>query len=273
MRPPDWRHSVALHALITGERTPGIIKDRDLSQFIRMLQDQRQDGIRPDVLARRYPSVYLANMLHFQTGYGSLRWFLEALVMGRCPSPKIARLLELGPKGADIVRVYKRLFFDVKGILDNSSAVYSQILAVPYQNTTGADDCDFMWKSLAYGWGWADFHELIHSHVQSRPLRNRTLTKRFIEWQKRRMLHVSAGAINNFQRRNIQQNLLLVDKGKDLLAISTEELDKSTGDRPEQAAKMVLSALQTALTDRPPPPPPDFNMAVETRLNLDYLNN
>ena len=274
MRSPQWRWQIALAAKIYGQRSTGeAIRDHNIRRYVQFLDIPKKEMVNSMYIQRRFPDIYLASEINNQSGFGRHKWMVEALIMGRCTSTTIAKHLVLGKDGVKALCMYKQLYFDVEPLLDSPLAVFTNVLSGRITDTDATLNCDYLWKAIAYAWGWRAFVDIIQGHLMPMAINNKGLNKRLLEWQKKVMVHSSINAANNFQQRNLQNTLMLMDKARETLNINTQELDKSTGDRPEMAARMVLSALQTALMERPPPPPFGMDLAIEPRLQLDYSSN
>jgi hypothetical protein len=155
-RPPDWRIRRADTVIQEAVRTSRHHDDEHVIAIIAFLE-RRLTATHPTdllTLADKMPALFYAFEVH-ETRQPSLRWLLEARILGRESPGAIAAKIGISPEA---VAAYANAFFDVSDRLDRADFISQEVLeplAIPDAST------EYFWKKLAYSQGAAALDEVI----------------------------------------------------------------------------------------------------------------
>lgn len=120
-----------------------------------------------DALYRDFPTVMPAYMIYQEDA--GLRWYIEAGLTSDASISDVGKYVN--ERDAVIAR-YGQLFYDVKGWLESEGCIAAHVLR-PRAMTLGQVDGDFLYKTVAYAYGWDVFKAFVS--VKALPIGTRTL--------------------------------------------------------------------------------------------------
>lgn len=97
-------------------------------------------------LQTKYPHMHTAYQIHTARDY--FRYILEAMIVANVDQQEIAK--EFGCS-AEVVDIFEKVYFDVRTRLGAPLFIADELLGPLFSgDTSGSQDCDFLWKSVAY---------------------------------------------------------------------------------------------------------------------------
>jgi hypothetical protein len=189
---PNWRWNAAVYILAEFQRPyPNGTYDNDVAlamQTIRLLQRQGRARIQ---WFPWFDAVYQLRTRECERR----RWELESRVLARQTVDEIADVMGLS---RDVVNMYERLFFDVRGTLDAKSHIMHRVIRL-YENNDFATSIEKQWKYFAYRDGLHVF-ELFLNRKVPRPIDpngnlNQQLVREFLS-ELELNLYLSAHTVN-----------------------------------------------------------------------------
>jgi hypothetical protein len=231
---PRWRWLRAKE--LVGKRLPPR-RSRDDSFVMkawRYLRRYRRDDPRvEEALATEYPEVHQSRCL-FEDVSGS-RWVFEAGVMAGQPVEMLAEYLnaEIG-----MLKIYERLFFDVRNALPHKGCITSNVLMPALSAGARASDPDFMWKLVAYAGGWEVVKSLWEIGDVS-PVARDFIVRTFRE----QVLKVARSAAFVVQPNNFNA-VELVGRGIDMLKLESEVEGIAGASKSEASLSALLESVE-----------------------------
>lgn len=200
----------------------------------------------PLLVAVRYTPQYNAALMWESNWPGSLKWFLEAYALADVPLEEMVRKFG-GAVDELSIKAYERMFFDVRGKLDNSAWVNSFIVAPATRvRDPGRFYYDCVHKLVALKCGV----EGLNALVDYRPLNDKTRDELFNR------------VMSDYRNREVLKNVSAYDKldYEGIVAAQEREVDRwretktALGDASDvgECMRKLADAVSTSMRLRSP---------------------
>lgn len=136
--------------------------DEYLMQAARYYRETKLCSLDPSRRFKAVPEIKWAFKTYGQSGAMGIRWTTEALMIGGMDDDNIAKLTGTSE---DIVKAYRKIFFDVDGFLSSKDLVYACVIPQSFGNANSYNIWDFTWKTIALECGAEEFLKIRRADV------------------------------------------------------------------------------------------------------------
>jgi hypothetical protein len=151
----EWR---IITDLVENNREPGRRSEQALRRnayhFLRRWI--KSSVCEADKLKKEHPDIYVAACLNQNPL--SVKWIIEA---GLLTDVSFEELGKYVGKPVSVIKVYEKLFFDVRGRLDSKGQILNSVLLPTIVSGFDGRDFDFLYKTIAYCAGWKAFQAFV----------------------------------------------------------------------------------------------------------------
>lgn len=112
-------------------------------------------------LRKNYPALYKAYAMREVTT--SCRWLVEAGILANAPHPIIAEYIG---SDAETTETYEKFFYNIRPFLSRRGFIQNLVF-FPVQKGASSNDCEFMYKIVAYYGGWSMFTSFMETGALS----------------------------------------------------------------------------------------------------------
>jgi hypothetical protein len=245
MREPAWRFNLALAFAVAPQLNESLgFEDRYLNHAIQFYR-RWSDKVSNKMASREYPSIFEATQIHLNSRpTGGYRWLLEAALMTSATDEEIADLFSFR-YGADTIRAFRRIYFDIDPYRDKKACVVANVLSTSLSNMRGSEDYDYTWKMMCYDNGWEGLLALIDYQAGS------PFTKKFQKYF--RDMSTSRISYNSYHISVLKQShresaMRTIETAQTLWHTESKtQVDKGSEEL-QEAAKQILESCRDAIT-------------------------
>jgi hypothetical protein len=252
MRHPAWRWNAALLVVADPNNnvdTAAVMETTDsyVSRAIKFCREKQNPVTSPRMYWARYADIYEAYLINMSANpNGGYKWQLEAMLMTGTDADTIAENYAF-QGGADTVRAYAKLFFDIEPYREKELCVLGNVLSSSLAANIGIDDYDYSWKAFAYDRGYDNLLKFLRFRAGSRL--PKALKKWFDEMTQDRVAYGAYSASANLRNMFNHQALQVLDVASKYYSVTHAILQNTPNDDNDAslAAKQILGALQDVI--------------------------
>jgi len=261
MRPPCWRWMVSEDYLANPTLyIDDIGEDSILAEAARYKRYEKIHLNSPRKLMRRFPAMQEAFQIYLNSRQEGWKWMLEAYLMTGLSDREIASRFKL-PMKEEVIRRYRKVFFDIDSYRHSLPAVTANLLATSRVKADSTGVSDYTWKVFAYVWG-AEAFENMFLPVQGRKDQEQLLWLR--ETNSVRLDAYAFNVTSNMKSTYNEQALATLDTASKYWDIKEEDKSRlkadSAGAFLEQITEQVNMTIKTS---------PAKKNSVEEDYNMD----
>jgi hypothetical protein len=241
VRVKNWRKKLIDHCLVSGKSVPKSCQDEYLRmgyEYYKMRNRSLSMGL-DDImkLQSKFPHMHTAYQIFTARDY--FRYILEAMVVADVPVEDIAKEFGCDP---EVVTIFEELFFDVRSRLNAPMFIADELLGPLFSSdTANSQDCDFLWKAVAYYCG-IDILKSFWSLEKASPETVSQIREMFkTRLQQQAFSSLYARTPNNFNAHEIVEEYLAVEE-------TEEPEEESTQNKLEEHALDLLNSIQSRIT-------------------------
>jgi hypothetical protein len=188
-----------------------------------------------DILALRGkdPNLFEADRIYDECG--NLKWGIEAMIMANQTPEYIAAWVG---STAEVMELYERMFFDVRGMLKHDGYVKLVVLDGAMVGNVSRDDPDKYWKLVGYVGGHDCLQQLLHLGKLDSFWQTWFNQAARSQFAKNRYAAELGRTVNRFTERHIGEQGILQDR------VDMEERQMGVGgNEQQQATEQMLTCL------------------------------